>query len=115
MDSTPAEEAPTSHPPPDDPKALERRRFLSRISIALSALAATVVGVPVIGFLVSPLTRKSPRQWRPVGSVDGFKVGETVSVTFEDASPLPWSGVSARTAAWLRRDSDSSFTAFSVN
>jgi menaquinol-cytochrome c reductase iron-sulfur subunit len=117
MDRTaPIQDAPTNPPlRADDPQVLKRRRFLARISIALSALAATVVGVPVIGFLVSPLTRKSPRQWRPVGAVDGFKVGETVSVTFEDASPLPWSGVSARTAAWLRRDSDASFTAFAVN
>jgi menaquinol-cytochrome c reductase iron-sulfur subunit len=95
--------------------AIKRRRFLSRISIALSAAAAAVVGVPVVGFLLSPLTRKPPRQWRRVGAVDGFKVGETVSVTFEDAAALPWSGVSARTAAWLRRDDEASFTAFAVN
>jgi menaquinol-cytochrome c reductase iron-sulfur subunit len=96
-------------------QVVARRRFLSRISIALSAIAAAVVGVPVIGFLVSPLMRKPPRAWRPVGSVDQFKVGETVSVNFDDASPLPWSGVTARTAAWLRRDDASTFTAFSVN
>jgi len=109
----PASAAPA--PAPDEPRVLERRRFLSRISIALSTFAAALVGVPVVGFLISPLTRRSPRQWRPVGPVDEFRIGETVSVTFEDASPLPWSGVSARTAAWLRRDNESSFTAFSVN
>ncbi len=44
-----------------------------------------------------------------------FKVGETVGVTFMDASPLPWAGVTANTAAWLRRVSETKFTAFSVN
>jgi menaquinol-cytochrome c reductase iron-sulfur subunit len=68
-----------------------------------------------VGFLVSPLIRKAPRVWRPVGPVDRFKVGETVSVAFEDASPLPWAGVTARTAAWLRRDGADRFTAFSVH
>jgi len=92
-----------------------RRRFLSRVSIALSTAVAAVVGVPVVGFLLSPLARKVPRQWRAVGLADGFKVGETVSVTFDDASPLPWSGVTARTAAWLRREDAESFTAFAVN
>jgi len=92
-----------------------RRRFLSRISIALSTAVAAVVGVPVVGFLLSPLTRKVPRQWRAVGRTDSFKVGETVSVTFEDASPLPWSGVTASTAAWLRRDDAEHFTAFTVH
>ena len=117
MDRPPTtqQDLPPPVPAPDDPQLLHRRRFLSRVSIALSTLAAALVGVPVVGFLISPLTRRSPRQWRAVGPVDHFKVGETVSVTFEDASPLPWSGVSARTAAWLRRDSDSAFTAFSVN
>ena len=111
-----AEESPSNSPPtPDAASVLARRRFLSRISIALSTLAAAVVGVPVIGFLVSPLARKPPRVWRAVGAVDHFKVGETVSVNFDDASPLPWSGVTARTAAWLRRDGESGFTAFSVN
>ena len=47
--------------------------------------------------------------------VDDFPIGSTVSVTFDDASPLPWSGVTARTAAWLRREDAASFTAFAVN
>ena len=92
-----------------------RRRFLGRLSIALSGLIATATAVPVIGFLLSPLTRKSPRVWRPVGPVDAFAVGRTVNVTFEDASPLPWAGVTAHTAAWLRRDAAEHFTAFTVH
>ena len=76
-----------SAPPP---VAFQRRRFLTRLSVALSAAVGAVMGLPVVGFLVAPLTRKEPRVWRPVGRVDEFKVGETVSVRFEDASPLPW-------------------------
>lgn len=94
---------------------LRRRRFLSRLSVGLSAAAATLVGVPVVGFLVAPLLRRAPREWRAVGAVGDFAIGATVSVTFDDASPLPWSGVTARTAAWLRRDDATSFTAFAVN
>ena len=90
-----------------------RRRFLSRLSLALSGFIGAVATVPVIGFLLSPLTRKGPRVWRGVGPVGGFTVGE--NVMFEDASPLPWAGVTARTAAWLRRDDVEHFTAFSVH
>ena len=53
--------------------------------------------------------------WRQVGKVDQFKVGETVDVVFEDASPLPWAGVTARSAAWLRRDAAEEFTAYTVH
>ena len=102
---------------PSEPSAVPtpRRRFLARLSIALSGLIATAATAPVIGFLLSPLTRKPPRVWRPVGPVDTFAIGRTVNVTFEDASPLPWAGVTAHTAAWLRRDAAEHFTAFTVH
>src|SRR5437868_4939178 len=96
-------------------ETLTRRQFLNKISIALSAVIAAIVGAPVIAFLVSPLLRKAPQEWRPVGAVSQFKVGETVEVKFPDASPLPWSGVVAQTAAWLRRESEDKFIAYSVN
>ena len=72
---------------PSEPSAVPtpRRRFLSRLSLALSGLIATATTVPVIGFLLSPLTRKQPRVWRAVGPVSGFTIGETVNVVFEDA------------------------------
>jgi menaquinol-cytochrome c reductase iron-sulfur subunit len=98
-----------------DPELLRRRRFLTRVSVGLSAVVATIVGIPFVGFLMSPLMRKPPRQWRGVGRVDQFRIGDTVQVQFEDASPLPWAGVTARTAAWLRRDDANRFTAFSVH
>ncbi|HVL16527.1 MAG TPA: hypothetical protein VM387_00960, partial [Gemmatimonadales bacterium] len=61
--------APPATPPPPPPLTPERRRFLSRLSIGLSAAIAAVMGVPVVGFLLSPLTRRTPRVWRPVGRV----------------------------------------------
>jgi menaquinol-cytochrome c reductase iron-sulfur subunit len=36
-------------------------------------------------------------------------------VEFTDPSPLPWSGITAKTAAWLRRVNESEFIAFSIN
>ena len=97
------------------PPTPERRRFLSRLSVGLSAAVGAVIGLPVVGFLLSPLARKSPRVWRPVGPVEKFPVGQTVDVSFEDASPLPWAGVTANTAAWLRRVDESRFVAYSVH
>jgi menaquinol-cytochrome c reductase iron-sulfur subunit len=105
----PAASLPDSPPPPD------RRRFLTKLSIALSAAMGALLGLPVVGFLIAPLTRKEPRVWRAVGRVSDFRVGETVNVRFEDASALPWSGVTARTAAWLRRDDETRFTAYTVH
>lgn len=99
----------------DDPATISRRGFLAKLSIAVGGLGAALVGIPVAGFLLAPLLRRAPTFWRPVGAVGNFQVGETVRVTFLDPSPLPWAGVTANTAAWLRRQSEQEFVAFAVN
>ena len=98
-----------------DAQLVSRRQFLERISLGLSGILGAAVGVPIIGFLVAPLLRKVPDQWQQVGPIDNFKVGETVQITLRDPSPLPWAGVTANAAAWLRRDTQQQFTCFSVN
>jgi menaquinol-cytochrome c reductase iron-sulfur subunit len=91
-----------------------RRQFLTKVGVALSGLSGVLLVGPVVGFLLAPLFRKPPEIWRSVGPVSNFKVGETVEVTFEEASPLPWSGTTARAAAWLRRNGEQDFTVFTV-
>ena len=91
----------------------DRRRFLTKLSFTLGGIGALLASIPSIGFLLG--FRKTPQVWRTVGKVDDFKVGTTVNVAFQDSSPLPWSGVTAQTAAWLRRAAESDFIAFSMN
>ncbi|MGH9742716.1 MAG: hypothetical protein ACRD51_10230 [Candidatus Acidiferrum sp.] len=76
--------------PPVDEKEMNRRRFLSRVSLALSGFLSLLLGVPIVGFLIAPLFRRPPRLWRPVGAVDNFKIDEITEVSFEDTSALPW-------------------------
>lgn len=92
-----------------------RREFLTLVSAGFAGLGALIVGIPFVGALIAPLTRKTPDVWRSVGAVNSFKVGETVSVQFEDPSPLAWAGPAALTAAWLRRSGDQEFVAFAIN
>jgi menaquinol-cytochrome c reductase iron-sulfur subunit len=99
----------------DSEAVVSRRRFLSRVSLALSGLAGAIVSVPILAYLLSPLIEQEPADWRDVGLVENFRVGETVEVAYDDPSPLPWAGQTARTAVWLRRTSPSDFTAFSIN
>jgi menaquinol-cytochrome c reductase iron-sulfur subunit len=106
---------PHGESPPASPELVARRRFLARVSVGLGACAGVGLAAPMGGFVVAPLFRQVPREWRAVGKVTDFVVGHTVGVTFMDASPLPWAGVTAKTAAWLRRVSEDKFTAFSVN
>jgi menaquinol-cytochrome c reductase iron-sulfur subunit len=73
------------------------------------------VAVPILSYLLSPLLNRAPNLWRDVGRVGDFRIDQTVEVSFEEPSPLPWAGQTARTAAWLRRTGEESFVAFAVN
>jgi quinol---cytochrome c reductase iron-sulfur subunit, bacillus type len=97
------------------PRVRSRREVLTLASVGMGGFAATVAAIPVIGALVAPLVRPQAPEWRTVGSLSDFRVGETVAVTFEDPSPLSWAGVAAQTGAWLRRNGDQDFTAFAIN
>ena len=92
----------------------ERRRFLARVCVGAAAGCAGIA-IPSVGFVLAPLAREAPSVWRTVGKIADFKVGETTNVTLVDASPLAWAGITANTAAWLRRTAQSEFVAFSVN
>ena len=99
----------------DEELSVSRRRFLGRVSLALSGLAAAVVSVPIVAYLLSPLLQPPPEEWRDLGLVDNFKIGETVEVAFDEPSSLPWAGQTSRTAVWLRRTGQSDFTAYGLN
>lgn len=98
-----------------DEAKIDRRKFLTRLSVWSGAFAAALVSVPLFGSLLDPLITKKHRVWRKVGTVDQFAVGSTNLVVFINADPQPYSGVTDRTAAWLRRDTEDKFLAFSVN
>lgn len=102
---------PPGDPPLDEPDG--NRRRLTQAGLLAGAVAAGVVLVPSIGFLLG--LRKTPMVWRTLGKVDDFPTGQTVEVSFLDPSPEPWAGVTAKTAAWLRRTSEQQFVAFAIN
>lgn len=99
---------------PDSLK-IDRRKFFAKLGIYLSGFIGALIAIPVVGALLAPLLKKTVAQWRSVGSVDDFEIKKTVLVEFRDASPLPWAGPTAQTAAWLRRKSEKEFVAFSIN
>ena len=117
VDRAPAKGAHSDAPASSEPDAdtIARRQLLGRMSLTLGAAGGVALGVPMVGFVLAPIGRSVPREWRSVGKVESFTIGQTVAVTFEDASPLKWAGVTGRTAAWLRRVSETEFEAFSIN
>ena len=100
---------------PSSAAELSRRKFLARLSLTMGAVGGLILAVPMVGFILAPLFKHKQEVWRTVGKVESFKIGETTAVKYEDASPLPWAGVTAHSAAWLRRVDATTFIAFSIN
>ncbi len=97
-----------------NPLGTGRRRFLTWFSVASGGLIGAMLGIPIVGYLLGPLIAKAPQQWRDVGAVSDFQPGQTKVVTFENTSPLAWSGQTAQTAAYLRRQGEDRFTALAI-
>lgn len=93
----------------------DRRSFLIKVSLGLSALAAAAAGIPVISALLASLLRQPPQTWRDIGDLHHFEIGNTQLVKFENPNPEPWAGITAHSAAWVRRESEQHIIAFSVN
>ena len=91
-----------------------RDLFLTGIVVGFGAIAGVVLGIPLVGYLLTPLFEPEPRVWRNVGAVDSFAVGETIEVRYQDPNGLSWSGSTTKAGAYLRRESQTRFTVFSM-
>ena len=107
---TPAKEA-----EPVSVQEMNRRKFLALLSIVPGAVATAAIGLPTAAFVVAPIFAAPVKKWIPLGPVEKFAEGATVKVDYEDPSPLPWAGVTAKSAAWLRRVKGDEFIVFAVN
>jgi menaquinol-cytochrome c reductase iron-sulfur subunit len=101
--------------PAPDAQMLRRRKFLNWLCIGVGSVSLASIFWAVVGFMLAPLKSEGKSLWRNVGKVEDFKIGSTTIVKLEDSSTVPWAGYAGQTAAWLRRDGESSFTCFSIN
>lgn len=92
-----------------------RRSFLFRFGVALNVLAAALVGLPVLGYLLGPLRRRAAQAWIHLGPVQGFPEGETRLATYVNPFRVPWDGLTAKIACWVRRIQGEQFQIFAIN
>ena len=97
---------------------LSRRGFLAKMGILFNGLVAVVLAVPIVRFLLSPVTRGRSGgylSWVPLGHVSDFPEGETRLATFRNPYVMPTDGQTADTACWVRRLAGNEFQVFAVN
>ena len=93
-----------------------RRGFLFKLGLALNALGAVLVGIPVVGYILAPARRLGGGEsWIKLGGVDSFPVGQTRFAQYENPFRVQWDGASAKVACWVRRVEGQRFQVFAVN
>jgi Rieske Fe-S protein len=92
-----------------------RRTLLRWAAASLGALAATAVGIPIVGYLLGPWLRWRRDEWVDAGDVESFDVGATKLVALKNPLGRPWDGRSGQVSAYVRRRAENDFVLFAVN
>lgn len=97
------------------PSSGSRRSFLFKLGIALNGIAAALFALPIVGYILSPVRRRSWQDWIRLGPVADFPVQQTRLATFENPFTVPWDGMTANLPCWVRRIDEETFQIFAIN
>ena len=97
------------------PPTASRRSFLFTLGLALNAVAAFLVGIPVIGYLLGPVRRRTEQAWISLGPLERFPEGQTRLATYENPFRVAWDGATANIPCWVRRIAGDKFQIFAIN
>jgi menaquinol-cytochrome c reductase iron-sulfur subunit len=101
--------------PEAESPASTRRNFLMRIGIALNVVAAALIAVPLIGYVASVMRTRSYQKWVKLGPMSEFPAGQTRLATYTNPFTVPWDGVTANIACWVRHMGDNKLQVFAIN
>src|ERR1700723_2154252 len=104
------------HPAAEEKLALSRRWLLLSLGVAFNGIVGSILAVPVIRYLLSPVKRDAAyKSWISLGNADSFPLGETRIANFVNPFRRSWDGETAGVACYVRRIAADQFQVFAVN
>jgi menaquinol-cytochrome c reductase iron-sulfur subunit len=101
--------------PPSPAQAFARRRgFLQWLTYGIGGVAAALVAVPFVVYLLGAL-RKHKVLWVPLGPPSKFPLNETRLETFQNPLGGPWDGMAAQMGVYVRKLGEDQFLVFAMN
>jgi len=97
---------------------LSRRTLLVRLGIGFNVLVAGMLGVPIVRYILSPVTRERRpgyESWLLLGSVEQFPEGQTRFATYRNPVVNSWDGETATIACWVRHLEGEKYQVFAIN
>jgi quinol---cytochrome c reductase iron-sulfur subunit, bacillus type len=99
-------------------EGVSRRETFFKIALAFNGVVGVLLGVPVVRYLLSPMTRgRKPGydSWISLGPIDQFPAGETRLATYRNPVANVTDGETANIPCWVRHISNDKFQVFAIN
>jgi menaquinol-cytochrome c reductase iron-sulfur subunit len=93
---------------------ISRRSFVTGVIGILGGIISTIVGLPAIGYLISPaLKRESADEWVPLGLVEDLPEGEPTLFSFTRTKQVGWERTANSYGVYVVRKSGGEYDVFS--
>ncbi|HVE15963.1 MAG TPA: Rieske (2Fe-2S) protein [Chthoniobacterales bacterium] len=92
-----------------------RRDFLLAFGVGLNALAGALIGIPVLGYVLSTFAKKYDLQRIPLGPISNFPEGTTTLATYKNPYSRKWDGDMDDIPCWVRHIKGDQFQVFAIN
>jgi len=96
-------------------KKPSRRDFMLWVGFALNGIAGAMIGIPLLGYVLSAFFKTNPLEWISLGPVDQFPEGQTRFASYENPNRREWDGETAHIPCWVRRIEGNDFQVFAIN
>src|SRR6202021_3481074 len=97
---------------------LSSRQMVVKLGAAFHGAVGVLLGIPIVGYLLSPLTRGRNGgydRWISLGSTDQFPAGQTRLATYRNPGASPTDGETAEIPCWVRNIDGNNFQVFAIN
>jgi Rieske Fe-S protein len=100
------------------PDQINRRELLVKLGLLFNGLVGTMLGAPIVRFLLSPVARGRQgkyQSWVSLGPLEQYPAGQTRLATYRNPIVTPTDGQTANVACWVRRIDTDRFQVFAIN
>jgi menaquinol-cytochrome c reductase iron-sulfur subunit len=97
---------------------ITRRQMSLRIALLFNGLVGAFLAIPVVRYLLSPVTRGQSEgydRWISLGGVDQFPAGQTRLATYRNPVANLSDGETAEIPCWVRNVDGNNFQVFAIN
>ena len=97
---------------------LTRRQMSLRIALLFNGIVGAFLAIPVVRYLLSPVTRGSNEgydRWISLGGVEQFPAGQTRLATYRNPIANASDGETAEIPCWVRNIDGNKFQVFAIN